>query len=186
MLRIGAPSTILHKFMLQCSYLPLPFMVECKERFTIFSSLHAMQDQDPITLSETVRQNLEELKGPLEHRTTVLKALGIHMRDLTAAAAYLETAPDTIPWPTPSELENWAGMTSMERQTELIDDIQSSVTTNQIELEKMSVLMRALLKKMQQGDATPIDAVPEPTAPATDHEGVELPPEDDVISSDED
>ena len=74
----------------------------------------------------------------------------------------------------------------MERQTELIDDIQSSVTTNQIELEKMSVLMRALLKKMQQGDATPIDAVPEPTAPATDHEGVELPPEDDVISSDED
>ena len=186
MLKIGAPSTILHKYLLQCSYSPPGFMVECKERFTIFSSLHAMQDHDPTTLAETVRQNLEELKGPLENRTTVLKALGIHMRDLTAAAAYLETASDPIPWPTPSELENWAGITSMERQTELIDDIQSSVTTNQIELEKMSVLMRALLKKMQQGDATPIDAVPEPTAPATDHEGVELPPEDDVISSDED
>ena len=133
-----------------------------------------------------VRQNLDELKGPLENRTTVLKALGIHMRDLTAAAAYLETASDPIPWPTPSELENWAGMTSMERQTELIDDIQSSVTTNQIELEKMAVLLRALLKKMQPGDAPPTDAAPEPTVPAKDHEDAELPPDDDVVSSDED
>ena len=83
--------------MSQCSYLPLPFMVECKDRFTVFNSLHAVQDQDPTTLAETVRQNLEDLSGPLEHRTTVLNALGLHMRDLTAATAYLETAPETIP-----------------------------------------------------------------------------------------
>ena len=185
MLRIGAPSTLLHKFMSQCSYLPLPFMVECKDRFTIFNSLHAVQDQDPTTLAETVRLNLEDLSGPLEHRTTVLKALGLHMRDLTAATAYLETAPETIPWPTSSELDRWAGMTNTRIDIELLDDIQSSVTKNQIELEKMAVLMRALLKKMQQGDVTPIDAVPDPTAPATDHEGVELPPEDELVSSDE-
>ena len=175
MLRIGAPSTLLHKFMSQCSYLPLPFMVECKERFTILNSLHAVQDQDPTTLAETVRLNLEDLSGPLEHRTAVLKALGIHMRDLTAATAYLETAHETIPWPTTRELENWAGVSSIEHA--LMDDIQTSVTNNQIELEKMSVLMRALVKKMHQG------VVPDNVI--LDHEGVELPPLDDVVSSDE-
>ena len=161
-------------------------MVECKERFSIFNALHAMQDCEPATLAETVRDNLDDLKGPLENRITVLKALGIHLRDLTSAAAYLETASNPIPWPTPLEQENWAGMTSIEHQAELIDDIQSSVTKNQIELEKMSVILRALLKKMQQVDAPPTDAAPEPTVPAEDHEDAELPPDDDVISSDKD
>ena len=178
MIRMGAPSTLLHKFMSQC-YLPLPFMKECKDRFTIHNSLHAVQDQDPITLAETVRLDLKELSGPLEHRTAVLKALGIHMRDLTAATAYLETVNETIPWPSIRELENWAGVSSVEHA--LMDDLQTSVTNNQIELEKMSVLMRALVKKMQQG------VVPEPTDHVTlDHEGVELPPlDDDLVSSDE-
>ena len=100
------------------------------------------------------------------------------MRDLTAATAYLETAHETIPWPTIRELENWAGVSSVEHA--LMDDLQTSVTNNQIELEKMSVLMRALVKKMQQG------VVPEPTDHVTlDHEGVELPPLDDLVSSDE-
>ena len=148
--------------------------------------MQAMQDRNPTTLAETVRQNLDDLKGPLENHITVLKALGIHLRDLTAAAAYLETASDPVPWPTPQELESWAGMTNTSIDIELLDDIQSSVTKNQIELEKMAVIMRALLKKMQQGDATPTDVAPEPIVPAKDHEGVELPPEDDVISSDED
>ena len=120
----------------------------------------------------------------MENRITVLKALGIHLRDLTSAAAYLETSSDPIPWPTPLELENWAGITSIEHQAELIDDIQSSVTKNQIELEKMSVILRALL--MQQGDAPQPAAAPEPTVPAGDCEDTELPPEDNVISSDED
>ena len=124
--------------------------------------------------------------SPLEYRITVLKALGIHLCDPTSAAAYLETSSDTIPWPTPLELENWAGITSIEHQAELIDDIQSRVMKNQIELEKMSVILRGLLETMQQGDAPPTAAAPEPTVPAEDHEDTELPPDDDVISSDED
>ena len=148
--------------------------------------MHAMSASEPTTLAETVLQHYDDLKGPLENRITVLKALGIHLRDLTSAAAYLETSSDPIPWPSILELENWAGITSIGLQTELIDDIQSSVTANQIELEKMSVILRALLKTMQQGDAPQTAAAPAPTVPAGNYEDTELPPEDDVISSDED
>ena len=54
------------------------------------------------------------------------------MRDLTAATAYLETAPETIPWPTLAELDSWTGMTNTRLDMELLDDIQSSVIKNQI------------------------------------------------------
>ena len=154
--------------------------------------MHAMSASEPTTLAETALQHYEDIKGPLENRITVLKALGIHLRDLTSAAAYLETASDPIPWPSILELENWAGITSIGLQTELINDIQSSVTANQIDIEKMSVILRALLKKMPQGDAIQschpdkTTAAPEPTVPTGNNETTELPPEDDVISSDED
>ena len=186
MLKIGAPLTILHKYLLQCSYSPPSWLLECKDSISIHNAMHAMQDQIPTNIAETVRQNFDDLQGPLENRITVLKALGIHLRDLTAAAAYLETASDPVPWPTSQDLESWAGMTNTSIDIALLDDIQSSVNNNQTELEKMGVLMRALLKKMQQGGATPTNVAPEPTAPAKDREDVDLPPEDDVISSDED
>ena len=35
-------------------------MVDCKERFFIFNALHAMQDCEPATLAETVRDNLDD------------------------------------------------------------------------------------------------------------------------------
>ena len=57
---------------------------------------------------------------------------------------------------------------------------------NQIEIRKMFGILRGLLETMQQGDAPPTAAAPEPTVPAGDYEDTELPPEDDVTSSDED
>ena len=94
--------------------------------------------------------------------------------------------------PTILDLENWAGITNIEAQTELLNDIQSGVTTNQINIEKMAVILRALLKKMHQEDTLQLcppdktTAAPEPTVPAGNNETTELPSEDDVISSDED
>ena len=89
----------------------------------------------------------------MENRITVLKALGVHLRDLTSAAAHLVTASDPIPLPTILDLGNWAGISSNEAQTELLGDIQACVVTNQINIEKMAVIMRALLKKMHQADS---------------------------------
>ena len=102
------------------------------------------------------------------------------------------TASDPIPLPTILDLENWAGITNTEAQTELLGDIQSGVITNQINIEKMAVIMRALLKKMHQADTLQLcppdktTAAPEQTVPAGNNGTSELPSEDDIISSDED
>ena len=186
MLRMGAPTTILHEFMSQRSYVPPHFMKDCKEHFTIHGAFHAVQDDDPLGLAEVVRLNLKELSGPLEHRTTVLKALGVHMRDLIAATVYLETAGSTITWPSLDDLNNWAGLSNY--NPALMDDLQIGVSDlqyttnqNQAELEKLMVLMRAVVKKMHLGvtvDSIHFDhqAVPPPSPPnPTDQE-------DDVIS----
>ena len=186
MLRMGAPTTILHEFMSQRSYVPLHFMKDCKEHFTIHGAFHAVQDEDPLGLAEVVRLNLKELSGPLEHRTTVLKSLGVHMRDLIAATVYLETAGSTINWPSLDDLNNWAGLSNY--NPALMDDLQTGVSDlqyttnqNQAELEKLMLLMRAVVKKMNLGvtvDSIHFDhqAVPPPSPPETTDQ------EDDVIS----
>ena len=192
MLKIGAPITILHKYLLQCST-PLPgFMTACRESFHIFDSMNAMSASEPTAIAESALQHYNDIKGPLENQITVLKALGVHLRDLTSAAAYLETASDPFPLPTILDLENWAGITNIEAQTELLNDIQSGVTTNQINIEKMAVILRALLKKMHQEDMLQLcppdktTAALEQTVPAGNNKTTELPSEDELISSDED
>ena len=192
MFKIGAPLTILHKHLLRRSA-PVPgFMKECKESFHIFDSMNAMSARETTDIAEIALQHYDDIKGPLENRITVLKALGVHLRDLTSAAAYLVTASDPIPLPTILDLENWAGINSNEAQTELLGDIQSCVVTNQINIEKMAVILRALLKKMHQADTLQLCpphkaiAAPEQTVPAGKNGTSELPSEDDLISSDED
>ena len=184
MLRMGAPTTILHEFMSRRSYVPLHFMKDCKEHFTVHGAFHAVQDEDPLGLAEVVRLNLKELSGPLEHRTTVLKSLGVHMRDLIAATVYLETAGSTINWPSLDDLNNWAGLSNY--NPALMDDLQTGVSDlqyttnqNQAELEKLMVLMRAVVKQMNLGvtvDSIHHRAVPPPSPPTTADQ------EDDVIS----
>ena len=192
MFKIGAPLTILHKYLLQRSA-PVPgFMKECRENFHIFDSMNAMSAREPTDIAESTLQHYDDIKGLLENRITVLKALGVHLHDLTSAAAYLVTASDPIPLPTILDLENWAGITNTEAQTELLGDIQSCVITNQINIEKMAVIMRALLKKMHQADTLQLcppdktTAAPEQTVPAGNNGTSELPSKDDIISSDED
>ena len=66
------------------------------------------------------------------------------------------------------------------------------MTTNQINIEKMAVILRALLKKMHRADTLQLcppdktTAAPEHTVPAGNNETTELPSEDELISSDED
>ena len=110
------------------------------------------------------------------------------MRDLTAATAYLETAGETIPWPSLEDLNNWAGLNNynpalMDDLQIGVNDLQISVNNNQAELEKLIVLMRAVVKKLHLGVTVEGMAL-------LDHEGVPLPSplqpidplEDDVIS----
>ena len=106
MFKIGAPVTILHKHLLRRLVHVPRFMEECRESFYIFDSMNAMSAKEPTGIAEIALQFYDDIKGPLENRITVLKALGVHMRDLFSAAAYLVTASDPIPLPTIRDLGN--------------------------------------------------------------------------------
>ena len=70
-------------------------------------------------------------------------------------------------------------------------DIQACVMTNQINIEKMAVIMRALLKKMHQADTLQLcpphkaTTAPEQTVSAGKNGTSEIPSEDDLISDED-
>ena len=108
------------------------------------------------------------------------------MRDLIAATVYLETAGSTINWPSLDDLNNWAGLSNynpalMDDLHTGVSDLQYTTNQNQAELEKLMVLMRAVVKQMNLGvtvDSIHFDhrAVPPPSPPTPADQ------EDDVIS----
>ena len=187
MFKIGAAVTILHKHLLRRLVHVPRFMEECRESFYIFDSMNAMSAKEPTGIAEIALQFYDDIKGPLENRIMVLKALGVHMRDLSSAAAYLVTASDPIPLPTIQDLGNWAGISSNRAQMELLSDIQGTVVTNQISMEKMNVMMRAMLKKMNQMEEvatnppTKASVAPEQTVPARETGTPENPTEADYL-----
>ena len=58
--------------------------------------MNAMSAKEPTGIAEIALQFYDDIKGPLENRITVLKALGVHMKDLSSAAAHLVTASEPI------------------------------------------------------------------------------------------
>ena len=184
---MGAPVTILHKHLLRRLVNVPCFMKHCRESFFIFDSMNAMSAKEPTGIAEIALQFYDDIKGPLENRITVLKALGVHMKDLSSAAAHLVTASDPIPWPTIRDLENWTGIRSQAAQMELLSDVQGTVVTNQINMEKMAVIMRAMLKKIHRMEEvatnppTKASAAPEQTVPARENGTPENPTEDDYL-----
>ena len=70
---------------------------------------------------------------------------------------------------------------------ELLSDIQGTVVTNQISMEKMNVMMRSMLKKMNQMEEvatnppTKASVAPEQTVPARETGTLENPTEADYL-----
>ena len=180
-IKLGAYLTILQKHLLRrlCNF--SCFMKHCKESFFIFDSMDAMTTKEPTGIAEIALQFYDDIKGPLENRITVLKALGVHMKDLTSAAAHLVTASDPIPCPTIRDLEDWTGVKSQSAQMELLRDVQGTVVECQIHMEKMAVMMTAMLKKMNRMEQAAMNppmkasVTPEPTVPALEREQPENP-----------
>ena len=150
--------------------------------------MNNMTTKEPTGIAEIALQFYEEVKGPLENRIMVLKALGIHMKDLNSAAAHLVTASDPVPCPTIQDLEDWTGVKSQSAQMELLSDLHGTALESQIRIEKMSVMMTAMLKKMvkleQAAMNPPMEAsvTPEPTVPSREREQQENPTGDTSYS----
>ena len=112
----------------------------------------------------------------------VLKALGIHMKDLNSAAAHLVTASDPVPCPTIQDLEDWTGVKSQSAQMELLSDLHGTALESQIRIEKMSVMMTAMLKQAAMNPPMEASVTPEPTVPSREREQQENPTGDTSYS----
>ena len=77
--------------------------------YRVTDAMVAMSAQEIHDVAEVALASFEEVKGPLEIRTAVMKSIGIHPKDLVGAAVYLETASDPIPYPSDQDLKDWVG-----------------------------------------------------------------------------
>ena len=75
-------------------------------------------------------------------------------------------------------------MKSQSAQMELLRDVQGTVVECQIHMEKMAVMMTAMLKKMNKMEQAAMEArvTPEPTVPAREREQQENPTRDTSYS----
>ena len=151
-------------------------MKHCRESYFILDAMNGMTTKEPTGIAELAMKFYEEVKGPLENRILVLKALGIHMKDLNAAAAHLVTTSDPVPCPTIQDLEDWTGVKSQSAQMEILSELHGTSLENQIRIEKMAVMMTAILKKVvkleQAATDPPMEAsvTTEPIVPSRERE----------------
>ena len=76
-----------------------------------------------------------------------MRSVGIHLKELIGAAAYLNSASDPIPYPRDQELEDWVGWnpTLMRTLRELKDETEDANGR----MEKMAVILTAVLRKVK-------------------------------------
>ena len=76
-----------------------------------------------------------------------MKSIGIHLKDLVGAAAYLETASDPIPYPSDQELEDWVGWNPA--LMDILRELKYEAEDVKMRTERMAVLMTAVLRKVK-------------------------------------
>ena len=99
----GAPTTILQKHLLRHGHGIRHYFYG----YSILDAMEAMSAKEILEIAELALTFYDEVKGPLENRILVMKSIGLHPKDLTAAAAYLETSADPIPYPSLQDLDDW-------------------------------------------------------------------------------
>ena len=124
------------------------FSRHCFDSYMILNAMEAMTTKEPTEIAELALKFYEEIKGPMENRILVLKSIGIHQKDLNAAASYLVTAADPIPCPTLQDLEDWTGVKSQTSAMDILSELQVTSLENQIRTERMAVILTAILKKV--------------------------------------
>ena len=69
----------------------------------------ALSFKEVLRIAESAMSNFEEVKGSPELRVSIMKAIGLHPKDVAATTVYLVTAKDPISCPTTQDLEDWIG-----------------------------------------------------------------------------
>ena len=138
----GSPTTIQQKHLLRHGHAFRLYFYG----YSITDAMEAMSAKEILEIAELALAFYEEVKGPLENRTLVMKSIGLHPKDLMAAAAYLETSANPIPYPSDQDLEDWTGANP--QILDILKELQTAALGNQIRTERMSVVMTAILKRV--------------------------------------
>ena len=138
----GAPTTILQKHLLRHGHGFRHYFYG----YSILDAMEAMSATDILEIAELALTFYDEVKGPLENRILVMKSIGLHPKDLKAAAAYLETSADPIPYPSQQDLDDWTGANP--QVMDILNELQTASLRNQIRTERMAVILTAILKKV--------------------------------------
>ena len=115
--------------------------------YRVTDAMVAMSAQEIHDVAEVALASFEEVKGPLEIRTAVMKSIGIHPKDLVGAAVYLETASDPIPYPSDQDLEDWVGWNP--DIMEILRELKFEADETRVRTERMAVIMTTVLKKVK-------------------------------------
>ena len=103
-IKLGAPLTILQSSMSAVGH---TFQGYTSTGWKIPNAMVALSAQEIHDIAEVALTEFESDKGPIEIRTVVMRSVGIHLKELIGAAAYLNNASDPIPYPSERELEDW-------------------------------------------------------------------------------
>ena len=113
----------------------------------ITDAMAAVSAQEIHDVAEVALTSFEEVKGPLEVQTAVMESTGIHPKDLSSAAVYMETASDPIPYPSDQELEDWVGWNPA--LMDILRELKYEADDAKLRTDRMAVIMTAVLKKVK-------------------------------------
>ena len=140
----GAPTTVLHRHLKSLGYK----IKWCDKRgYKIPEAMIALSFREVLRIAESAMSNFEEVKGSPELRVSIMKAVGIHPKDVAAAIVYLETAKDPIPCPTTKDLEDWIGWDPDVRES--LRELKEDSLQDRIIIERMGVSIAALMKMVR-------------------------------------
>ena len=114
----------------------------------VLDKLKEQQYQDVL---ETALTKFEKLKCPTEIKPAVLKACGLHVKDLIGSTAYLTNVVTPILLPSEEDLENYVGWnpTLMDAMKEMEESQKEDRVEIQQHLDKMEETLTGIVKKLR-------------------------------------
>ena len=119
-------------------------------RLGIVEVLEKLQEQQYQDVAETALTEFEKLKCPTEINSAVLKACGLHVKDLMGSTAYLANAVTPILLPSEEDLENYVGWNPelMNTMKKMEDSQKEDRVEIQQCLDKMDKTLMGIVKKL--------------------------------------
>ena len=117
----------------------------------IVDVLDKLKEQQYQDVLETALTKFEKLKCPTEIKPAVLKACGLHVKDLIGSTAYLTNVVTPILLPSEEDLENYVGWnpTLMDAMKEMEESQKEDRVEIQQLLDKMDETLMGLVKKLR-------------------------------------